>query len=340
MKYGNYLKERKQQLPEDWQKVFIQYEELKQFIKHHIAPACLKPNLANQQTWPTQPPQPAGSVNNTPLVPAPLLDYHPSPALGGSLLPAAHEDLNAFSSMIATRLTILQTRVPEFLAMLDEQVGQVSTFTSQQTRKIYEAYGTFQGGQIGLGLVHGDSKLAQATGTSPGPESTPKTTEPEDSLETLLQSVIKLEKYIFLNYTGIVKITKKMDRHAGLGISEAYLGHVWKLPFARAEQLSSLKKELMEKLSGVLTKINVNVQQEVTSTGRSGMDHVFTQKQSDSEHTQNADLSHFPCDCPFEKQEGDPWVVLLRPLTVPSICWKQDRELSSIWALLFHPSLS
>ncbi|KAG0018809.1 hypothetical protein BGZ82_000328, partial [Podila clonocystis] len=271
MKYGNYLKERKQQLPEDWQKVFIQYEDLKQFIKQHIAPACLKPSLANQQTWPTQPPQPSGSVNNTPLVPTPsVTDYQPSPTLGGSLLPAAHEDLNAFSSMIATRLTILQTKVPEFLAMLDEQVGQVSTFTSQQTRKIYEAYGNFQGGQVGLGLVH-DSKLAQATGTSPGSESTSKTSGSEDSLETLLQSVIKLEKYIFLNYTGIVKIIKKMDRHAGLGISEAYLGRVWKLPFARAEQLSSLKKELMEKLSGVLTKINVNVnvQSEAASTGRS-----------------------------------------------------------------------
>ncbi|KAF9328253.1 hypothetical protein BG006_008528 [Podila minutissima] len=271
MKYGNYLKERKQQLPEDWQKVFIQYEDLKQFIKLHIAPACLKPSLANQQTWPTQPPLSAGSVNSTPLVPVPSVpDYQPSPTLGGSLLPAAHEDLNAFSSMIATRLTILQTRVPEFLAMLDEQVGQVSTFTSQQTRKIYEAYGNFQGGQVGLGLVQ-DSKLAQATGTSPESESTSKTSGSEDSLETLLQSVIKLEKYIFLNYTGIVKIIKKMDRHAGLGISEAYLGHVWKLPFARAEQLSSLKKELMEKLSGVLTKINVNVhgQPEATSSGRS-----------------------------------------------------------------------
>lgn len=289
MKYGNYLKERKQQLPEDWQKVFIQYEDLKQFIKQQIAPACLKPSLANQQTWPTHPPQPAGSVNNTPLVPAPSVpDYQPSPTLGGSLLPTAHEDLNAFTSMIATRLTILQTKVPEFLALLDEQVGQVSTFTSQQTRKIYEAYGNFQGGQVGLGLVH-DSKLAQATGTSPGSEPASKTSGSEDSLETLLQSVIKLEKYIFLNYTGIVKIIKKMDRHAGLGISEAYLGRVWKLPFARAEQLSSLKKELMEKLSGVLTKINVNVnvQQEATPSSRSGMNHVFARQESDLEHTEH-----------------------------------------------------
>jgi SPX domain protein involved in polyphosphate accumulation len=132
--------------------------------------------------------------------------------------------------------------VPEFLAILDRQLVQVSTFTTTQTQKIYEAYGVFQGNTVGLGLVSTTEGSTVAV-----------TPDPNSSLETLLQSVIKLEKYILLNYTGIVKIVKKMDRHAGLGISESYLGRVWTLPFARAEQLSTLKKELMEKLSGVQT---------------------------------------------------------------------------------------
>ncbi|KAF9425301.1 hypothetical protein BGZ94_007670 [Podila epigama] len=280
MKYGNYLKERKQQLPEDWQKVFVQYEELKLFIKLHITPACLKPSLASQQAWPSAPPLPAGTgAHNTPHTHTTSVldsDSQPSPALAGSLLPAApHEDLNAFSSMIASRLSILQTKVPEFLAMLDEQVGQVSSFTSLQTRKIYEAYGAFQGNPsgLGLGLTAGNSILAEATGTgsTDSSSSTSSLPAPQESLESLLQSVIKLEKYIFLNYTGIVKIIKKMDRHAGLSISEAYLGRVWKLPFARAEQLSSLKKELMEKLSGVLTKINVNLPKDTAAPRSDGL---------------------------------------------------------------------
>ncbi|KAF9952585.1 hypothetical protein BGZ72_006094, partial [Mortierella alpina] len=254
MKYGNYLKERRSQLPEEWQQVFIDYEGLKTFIKEHIAPACLKPSLTNQQSFASSTPLPAGSgQGNTPSTPF----QSSSPAiLRGSALPgAAHEDLNEFSATIASRLTILQNKVPEFLAQLDQQVGDVSTFTTLQTRRIYEAYGEFQGGRVGLGVVSEDENN-ESTDTS------------GSTLETLLQSVIKLEKYIFLNYTGIVKIIKKMDRHAGLAISEAYLGHVWKLPFARAEQLSSLKKELMEKLSGVLTKINTSTQHE-SSIGRS-----------------------------------------------------------------------
>ncbi|KAF9296355.1 hypothetical protein BGZ88_000061 [Linnemannia elongata] len=257
MKYGNYLKERKQQLPEEWQKVFVDYDTLKAFIKAHIAPACLKPSLAHQQAHPTADNTTLGSnAYNTPQIP----HLQPSPIIGGTTSAstvAAHEDLNAFSAMIASRLTILQTKVPEFLAMLDQQVGDVSDFTTLQTRRIYEAYGAFQGGQVGLGLAssNNDSKLAQATAN--GIASSTTSTEPA-SLETLLQSVIKLEKYIFLNYTGIVKIIKKMDRHAGLSISEAYLGRVWKLPFARAEQLSTLKKELMEKLSGVGVMIKTN----------------------------------------------------------------------------------
>ncbi|KAG9321496.1 hypothetical protein KVV02_005893 [Mortierella alpina] len=263
MKYGNYLKERRSQLPEEWQQVFIDYEGLKTFIKQHIAPACLKPSLSNQQSFASSTPLPAGSgQGNTPSTPF----QSSTPAfLRGSALPgAAHEDLNEFSATIASRLTILQTKVPEFLAQLDQQVGDVSTFTTLQTRRIYEAYGEFQGGRVGLGVVSEGDDNNESTGTSSG-----------SSLETLLQSVIKLEKYIFLNYTGIVKIIKKMDRHAGLAISEAYLGHVWKLPFARAEQLSSLKKELMEKLSGVLTKINTSTQHE-SATGRSSTDGPFS----------------------------------------------------------------
>lgn len=252
MKYGNYLKERKQQLPEEWQKVFVDYEALKTFIKVHIAPACLKPSVAHQQAHPAAADNSTLGSNayNTSQVP----HLQPSPIIGGTTsvsTVAAHEDLSAFSAMIASRLTILQTKVPEFLALLDQQVGDVSTFTTLQTRRIYEAYGAFQGGQVGLGFASSttDSRLARATGNGNAASST--TTAEPASLESLLQSVIKLEKYIFLNYTGIVKIIKKMDRHAGLGISEAYLGRVWKLPFARAEQLSTLKKELMEKLSGV-----------------------------------------------------------------------------------------
>ncbi|KAF8930508.1 hypothetical protein BGZ58_008202 [Dissophora ornata] len=249
MKYGNYLSERKLQLPEEWQQVFIDYEGLKNFIKEHIAPACLKPTLANQQSWPT--PNAAAS-----------------PIIGGSFTPAAtKEDLNAFSAVIASRLTVIQIKVPEFLTQLDQQVADVSNFTTTQTRKIYEDYGAFQGSQIGLGLVSTTGSNGDSNGTAAAATSTTETSE--DSLETLLQSVLKLERYIFLNYTGIVKIIKKMDRHAGLGISEAYLGRVWKLPFARAEQLSSLKKELMEKLSGVLTKISTIGAQQDAAIGRS-----------------------------------------------------------------------
>ncbi|KAF9137097.1 hypothetical protein BGX30_010547 [Mortierella sp. GBA39] len=256
MKYGNYLKERKQQLPEEWQKVFVDYDALKTFIKTHIAPACLKPSIAHQQAHPADNTTLGSNAYNTSQVP----HLQPSPIIGGTTSAstvAVHEDLNAFSAMIASRLTILQIKVPEFLALLDQQVGDVSTFTTLQTRRIYEAYGAFQGGQVGLGLASStnDSKLAQAAGNGIAPSTT--STEPA-SLETLLQSVLKLEKYIFLNYTGIVKIIKKMDRHAGLSISEAYLGRVWKLPFARAEQLSTLKKELMEKLSGVGVMIKTN----------------------------------------------------------------------------------
>ncbi|GJJ72629.1 phosphoserine phosphatase [Entomortierella parvispora] len=272
MKYGNYLRERKTQLPAEWQKVFIDYQGLKDYIKTNIAPACLKPTLASASAFPP------GSQTATPVVPGAT-----NAGLQASLLPAsglmADVDLQEFSTMIAHRLTVLQTAVPEFLARLDSQVTEVSAFTTLQTRKIYEAYGAFQGGQVGLGLVSSQSNThhedihSTPVANSSTDKATPASAQDDNSLESLLQSVIKLEKYIFLNYTGIVKIIKKMDRHAGLGISGAYLGRVWKLPFARAEQLSSLKKELMEKLSGVMTRVTVNTE---TAIGRPALDAPFS----------------------------------------------------------------
>ncbi|KAG0305075.1 hypothetical protein BGZ98_004632 [Dissophora globulifera] len=272
MKYGKYLKERKLQLPDEWQKVFVDYEGLKHFIKDSIAPASLKPTLANQQSWPT--PNPPGTQQATPQV-----FNSPTTAFSSSFAPssssATKDDLNAFTAMIGSRLTILQTKVPEFLSLLDQQVADVSNFTTAETRKIYEDYGAFQSGKIGLGLDSVNGSEATST-TATRTSETQSSVAPDYALETLLQSVIKLEKYIFLNYTGIVKIIKKMDRHAGLGISEAYLGRVWRLPFARAEQLSSLKKELMEKLSGILLKINTTGAQHDAAIGHSSAEPLFS----------------------------------------------------------------
>ncbi|KAF9909165.1 hypothetical protein BX616_011288 [Lobosporangium transversale] len=245
MKYGNYLKERKLQLPEQWQQVFIDYEGLKQFIKEYIAPACLKPTLANQLA-PTSITSPAAPINGQPNG----FNLSSTTTTTTSTTAVAQEEFQDFTTMIASRLMILQTKVPEFLSRLDQQVNGVSDFTASETRKIYEAYGVFQNGKIDLGLATASNASHTSESSGSGAAAPGITSVTGESLETLLQSVIRLEKYIFLNYTGIVKIIKKMDRHSGLAISESYLGRVWRLPFARAEQLSSLKKELMEKLSG------------------------------------------------------------------------------------------
>ncbi|CAG8809981.1 16742_t:CDS:2, partial [Dentiscutata erythropus] len=70
----------------------------------------------------------------------------------------------------------------------------------------------------------------------------------EYDLADLLQSIIKLEKFVFLNYTGLVKILKKHDKCSGLNFSQAYLYRIASLPFVNSGKLSSLKKTLMEKL--------------------------------------------------------------------------------------------
>lgn len=56
-----------------------------------------------------------------------------------------------------------------------------------------------------------------------------------------------------LNYTGIVKIMKKLDRHSGLKLSEPYMFRLVYLPFYHSEELNNIKHYLMDKLSGTGT---------------------------------------------------------------------------------------
>ncbi|CAO0796029.1 unnamed protein product [Mucor circinelloides] len=65
----------------------------------------------------------------------------------------------------------------------------------------------------------------------------------------LLKKIITLERFVFLNYTGITKILKKNDRHSGLSLSEPYLQRVAALPLVKAEALTQLKRSVMNKLN-------------------------------------------------------------------------------------------
>ncbi|CAG8537570.1 13123_t:CDS:2 [Ambispora gerdemannii] len=119
----------------------------------------------------------------------------------------------SFSQLISSRLASLQVKIAEFLELLDVETQKVSGFYNDQSSKLLDAY------------QQQDIK--------------------ENTLGNLLQSIVKLEDFIFLNYTGLTKILKKHDKHSGLNISEAYLYRVSLLPFAESNQLSSLKKKLM-----------------------------------------------------------------------------------------------
>lgn len=65
----------------------------------------------------------------------------------------------------------------------------------------------------------------------------------------LLKKIITLERFVFLNYTGITKILKKNDRHSGLALSEPYLKRVAASPLVKAEDLTQLKRKVMSQLN-------------------------------------------------------------------------------------------
>ncbi|ORZ25753.1 HAD-like domain-containing protein [Absidia repens] len=137
------------------------------------------------------------------------------------------EQQQPFSQVVSQRLSQLQTCEVHFIEQLDIQVTKVCDFFQQESTRIVK-----------------ETNNDQSTPTD------------------LLQKILTLERFVFLNYTGITKILKKNDRHSGLALSEPYLHRVAQLPLVKAEDLSQLKQNAMNKL-----------QQQLHSTGEEQQQH-------------------------------------------------------------------
>lgn len=124
-----------------------------------------------------------------------------------------------FSQLVAERLGQLQKCEVVFIEKLDAQVEKATKFFETES----------------AALVKGAQQI-------PTGQSVEVTTE-------LLKKIVTLERFVFLNYTGITKILKKNDRHSGLSLSTPYLQRVAALPLVKAEALTQLKLRVMNKLN-------------------------------------------------------------------------------------------
>jgi glycine cleavage system regulatory protein len=175
MKFGNYLEERKDHLPDEYATKCIDYSGLKAFLKSDVYSHSIKIDSSDQE--------------------------------------------KPFAELVSERLNQLQKCEVVFIEKLDEQLNKVSDFFNLESEK-----------------------LAQEA---------PKILNENDADITtdLLKRIVLLERFVFLNYTGITKILKKNDRHSGLSLSQPYLLRVAKLPLVKADALNILKKKVMNKLT-------------------------------------------------------------------------------------------
>lgn len=155
-----------------------------------------------------------------------------------------NKEQQPFAQIVSQRLGQLQKCEVAFIEKLDHQVDRATKFFEAESQRL--------------------ASTAQAIIND---NSAGKTTE-------LLKNIITLERFVFLNYTGITKILKKNDRHSGLSLSEPYLQRVAELPLVKAEQLTVLKKKVMNKLNeqhldGNITAANISVTSPIMVRSRS-----------------------------------------------------------------------
>ncbi|KAL0079166.1 HAD-like domain-containing protein [Phycomyces blakesleeanus] len=168
MKFGKYLQERKEHLPENYATNCLDYNSLKTLLKATVYAHSIKIDSYEQTQQP-------------------------------------------FSKVVFNRLGQLQKVEAAFIEQLDVQVAKVNSFFESESKRL--------------------------------------TTSPTPHDMTLLQKILTLERFVFLNYTGITKILKKNDRHSGLSLSEPYLHRVSQLSFVKAEQLTNLKQTILSSIN-------------------------------------------------------------------------------------------
>lgn len=134
-----------------------------------------------------------------------------------------------FSHLISRKLQALQQKTPLFVRMLDASVCRLDAFFQKETRRLCEDFNFVK------------QRPSETVGDGPSMQT---------SLNDLLQAIVRLEKFIFLNFTGICKILKKHDKTSGFQISEAYLTRLSDLAFYRSTDLSPLKLEILNLISG------------------------------------------------------------------------------------------
>ncbi|KAI8388529.1 HAD-like domain-containing protein [Radiomyces spectabilis] len=140
-----------------------------------------------------------------------------------------------FSEVVSKRLEKLQQSEVVFLDRLDKEVDKVCAFFDSESARLVQA----------------------------------SLQDDDEALLAFLQQILMLERFVFLNYTGITKILKKNDRHSGLALSEPYLHRVAQLSIVKAEDLTALKQSVMTKLSDEQQKSTVSSVSPVLSRSRS-----------------------------------------------------------------------
>src|SRR4051794_4847114 len=144
-----------------------------------------------------------------------------------------------FIQLISTRLSTLQIKTTEFLEKLDNEIQKVSDFFKKETNSLIK-----ESEQQGVDTFN------------------------ENEASKMLESIIRLERFVFLNYTGLVKILKKNDKHSGLNIGEAYLYRTASLTLTKSESLLNLKKSLMEK---ILLEVSLTTTSSAAINGTNGI---------------------------------------------------------------------
>lgn len=164
-----------------WIDQCIDYWKMKRFLKERVLPWTLNFALRTPNS---------DSCRLTP----------PIAAFNGN----QQEQQKAFGEMMQHRLQMLSDAEPVFLDLLNQQVQKLNQFFLEETDRLNE--------------LKTQTELLQ----SPEVSETSRASDDQVFKESrdILQAVVRLEKFIFLNFTGICKILKKHDKLSGLKISE------------------------------------------------------------------------------------------------------------------------
>ncbi|PVV00174.1 hypothetical protein BB559_000058 [Furculomyces boomerangus] len=241
MKFGEYFLQKSNVFPENWAQNLIAYKDLCLYLENNIwnNSVDLLRSLPREHKfiWDQSTNSPIQQTENQlQLTQSELSAFSNVKDVENSIIGTERSD---FKNLFGKRLLSLSEKVPEFIELLDYSIEKMNNWSKAKAEELFT--------QINAFIKTIDENKKETNYEQEKTDNSLKISE-INRLKSDLSKINLLEEFVVLNFTAIVKILKRFDKHSGLKIREPYIMRLNKLFAITNSDMLKTKEAVVQRL--------------------------------------------------------------------------------------------